>query len=470
MRTTSELAASFGLELFGEGSVAITGVAISTEHVLPGYLFVALQGKNSHGIDHLERAIALGAVAVLSDQPGEKSIPNLYCTSPREIAGLVAAAVFETETSDMALFAVTGTNGKTSTVFFLSELLNQLGQDSGLISSALVRVGNQSSATSLTTPEAPRVHQLLAQMRESGQQSCVIEASAQGLSRNRLDGLRFKVAGFTNLSRDHLDDYVDMASYLSAKAKLFEPGRTQLAVVFVQDEFASQLFDQIEISKVGIGAGYQYEYQYQSGTLALNGKHSLRVGVEISALMAKNLVLAIVMLLESGVNPKALETAVAKMNTFVPGRLQRVSDRTPAVFVDYAHTPQAVLESARELSAQFGELTVILAASGDRDKGKRADMAKAAAQVASKIIITDQHPRSEDPALIRADLRAAITDFPELEEIADPALAVARAVEITNSGGAILWCGPGHLKYREVAGSKISFDAVLEARRVLGHD
>jgi UDP-N-acetylmuramoyl-L-alanyl-D-glutamate--2,6-diaminopimelate ligase len=186
--------------------------------------------------------------------------------------------------------------------------------------------------------------------------------------------------------------------------------------------------------------------------------------------MAKNLVLAIVMLLESGVNPKALETAVAKMNTFVPGRLQRVSDRTPAVFVDYAHTPQAVLESARELALQFGELTVILAASGDRDKGKRADMAKAAAEVASKIIITDQHPRSEDPALIRADLRAAITDFAELEEIADPALAIARAVEITNSGGAILWCGPGHLKYREVAGSKIPFDAVLEARRVLGHD
>jgi UDP-N-acetylmuramoyl-L-alanyl-D-glutamate--2,6-diaminopimelate ligase len=138
--------------------------------------------------------------------------------------------------------------------------------------------------------------------------------------------------------------------------------------------------------------------------------------------------------------------------------------------VDYAHTPQAVLESARELAQKFPELTVILAASGDRDKGKRAEMALAAAQFAKRIVITDQHPRSEDPARIRADLRAAIPEFSELEEIADPSLAVARAVEITNSGGAILWCGPGHLKYREVAGSKVMFDAVFEARRVLGHD
>jgi UDP-N-acetylmuramyl tripeptide synthase len=176
------------------------------------------------------------------------------------------------------------------------------------------------------------------------------------------------------------------------------------------------------------------------------------------------------MLLEDGVEPDALAIAVEKMSTAVPGRLQRVSTRSPAIYVDYAHTPSAVLESARELAASYADLTVILAASGDRDRGKRAEMALAAAEYATKIIITDQHPRSEDPAAIRADLIAAIAQFPGLQEIADPAQAVSRAVEITESGGAILWCGPGHLKYREVAGSKIAFDAVLEARRVLGHD
>lgn len=470
MRTTSELAANFGLELFGDGSVAVSGVAINTEHVLPGFLFVALQGKNSHGLDHLQRAIELGAVAVLSDAPGGKAIPHLFHPKPRKLAGLIAADVFETSASEMALFAVTGTNGKTSTVFYLSELLNQFGQASGLISSAQVNVGDQLSTSSLTTPEAPRVHQLLAQMRAAGQQSCAVEASAQGLSRNRLDGLKFRVAGFTNLSRDHLDDYRDMDSYLEAKAKLFEPLHSEKAVVFVGDEFAKQLFEQIEIPKVAIGAGYQYEYSYQANTLYLTGAHSLQVSVDLPALMVKNLVLAIVMLLQDGVQPKTLEEAVQRMNTAVPGRLQRVSERHPAIFVDYAHTPQAVRESARELNGSFKELTVILAASGDRDKGKRGEMALAAADFASKIIITDQHPRSENPAAIRADLMAAISDFADLQEVADPAMAVARAVEVTNSGGAILWCGPGHLKYREVAGSKVAFDAVLEARRVLGHD
>jgi len=470
MRTTSELAANFGLELFGDGSVVLSGVAISTEHVMPGFLFVALQGQNSHGLDHLQRAIELGAVAVLSDALGEKAIPHLFHPRPREVAGLIAAEVFETSTSAQALYAVTGTNGKTSTVFYLSELLNQIGQPSGLISSAQIKAGDQLSTSSLTTPEAPRLHQLLAQMRVAGQRSCAVEASAQGLTRNRLDGLRFRVAGFTNLSRDHLDDYRDMDNYLDAKARLFEPLRSEKAAVFVEDEFAKQLFEQIEIPKVGIGSGYQYEYSYQANTLDLTGAHSLKVRVNLPALMVKNLVLAIVMLLQDGVQPKALEEAVQTMNTAVPGRLQRVSERNPAIFVDYAHTPQAVRESARELAGSFKELTVILAASGDRDKGKREQMALAAAEFASKIIITDQHPRSEDPAAIRADLRAAIEDFADLREVADPAMAVARAVEITNSGGAILWCGPGHLKYREVAGSKVKFDAVMEARRVLGHD
>jgi len=470
MRTTSELAENFGLELFGDGSVALRGVAISTEHVLPGFLFVAIQGQNSHGLDHLQRAIEMGAVAVLSDAPGKKAIPHLFHPRPREVAGLIAGDVFDTSSSELALYAVTGTNGKTSTVFYLSELLNQIGQPSGLISSAQINVGDQLSTSSLTTPEAPRVHQLLAQMRAAGQDSCAVEASAQGLSRNRLDGLKFRVAGFTNLSRDHLDDYRDMASYLEAKVRLFEPLRSEKAVVFVEDEFAKQLFEQIEIPKVAIGSGYQYEYSYQANTLYLTGAHSLKVNVDLPALMVKNLVLAIVMLLQEGFQPSSLEEAVLRMNTAVPGRLQRVSERNPAIFVDYAHTPQAVRESASELAGSFKELTVILAASGDRDKGKRGQMALAAADFASKIIITDQHPRSEDPAAIRADLRAAISDFRDLHEIADPAAAVARAVEITNSGGAILWCGPGHLKYREVAGTKVKFDAVMEARRVLGHD
>ena len=468
MRTTRDISALFSLELVGDDQVQLLGAAISTSHLAPGFLFIAVQGAHSHGIDHLDLAIQNGAVAVLTDRKVEVAIPVLYHPNPRDIAGLISSEIFETSDSMMSMYAVTGTNGKTSTVYFLAELLNALGQSTGLISSALSRVGGNELPAELTTPEAPRIHQLLRLMREKQQLSAAVEASAQGLSRQRLQGLSFKVAGFTNLSRDHLDDYPDMNSYLDAKAALFDSKSSSRAVVMVEDEYASALFDRITIPKVAIGS--DYTYTYQNGLLQIRGEADIEVNLEISNLMAKNLVLAVVMLIEDGYPADKVARAISSINLQVPGRLQRVSERTPAVFVDYAHTPAAVGASAKELRNEFQSLTVLLAASGDRDKGKRSEMALEAAKYATKIIVTDQHPRSEDPAEIRAQLISAISDFDPMEEVSDPAQAIARAIEITDAGGAVLWCGPGHLKYREVSGKKTPFDAVAVARKALGHD
>ena len=468
MRTTSELADKFSLELIGNAELEIFSVSINTHHLSENSLFIAVQGANSHGLDHLEEAIAQGAVAVLSDKKAELSIPSLYHPNPREIAGLVANEVYETDESNMLLYAVTGTNGKTSTVYFLRELLDALGQSAGLISSAFSRVGSSTLPADLTTPEAPRTHQLLSQMRDSQQFSAAIEASAQGLSRHRLDGLRFRIAGFTNLSRDHLDDYPDMDSYLSAKAKLFNAELTDKAVVFLGDEYSHSLYEAISIPKVGIGR--EYQFHFENGTLTISGKAELSAKIAISNLMAKNLALAIVMLLEDGYAADKLERALGLINTSVPGRLQRVSISKPAVFVDYAHTPAAVEASAKELSQEFGELTIVLAASGNRDAGKRPEMARAAALHAKRVIITDQHPRDEDPAHIRSELISGLQGFENFEEIADPTSAIARAIEMTSPSGAVLWCGPGHLKYREVRGKKIDFDAIAIVRKALGDD
>jgi len=468
MRTTSELANRFSLELFGDGAVELNGVAISTRDLTEGSLFIAVQGQNSHGLDFLDQAIELGARAVLSDRQGDLALPNLFHPDPRSIAGHVASEIYETNDSNMQLYAVTGTNGKTSTVFYLNELLNALGQSSGMISSAFSVVGSQRQLTELTTPEAPKIHQLLSRMRAQDQLSAVVEASAQGLTRSRLKGLRFRVAGFTNLSRDHLDDYPNMASYLAAKAELFTKDYADKAVVFLEDEFARELFEQIEIPKVSIGGDYQFSYR--DSTLTLSGKAELSAKLSLPSLMAKNLALALVMLIEEGYAPDKLERALEAIDLEVPGRLQRVSDSKPAVFVDYAHTPQAVLASAREISENFSEITILLAASGDRDAGKRELMAKAAKEHASRIIVTDQHPRSEDPAKIRSQLIAGLEGFSNFEEIADPETAIKRAINITSPGGAVLWCGPGHLKYREVQGKKIAFDAVEIAREALEND
>ena len=468
MRTTRELAEQFSLELFGAEHVELSGVAINTKHLQPGSLFIAVQGANSHGLDHLDAAISLGAVAVLSDRKQDLSLPNLYHPNPRLIAGLIADSIYETSEANMLLYAVTGTNGKTSTVFYLRELLNALGQSAGLISSAFSKVGAATYDAELTTPEAPRIHQLLGMMREDQQLSAAIEASAQGLSRGRLEGLHFRVAGFTNLSRDHLDDYADMNSYLDAKAKLFTPEYADRAVVFMDDDFARNLYSRIEIPKVAIGEDYRFGFE--DSVLKISGKTSLSAKLNISHLMAKNLALAIVMLLEDKYPADRLERALAMIDTSVPGRLQRVSDSEPAVFVDYAHTPDAVAASAKELAGQFEELTIVLAASGDRDAGKRPEMARAAMQHAKHIVITDQHPRSEDPATIRAQVIAGLGEFTDFEEIADPAQAIATAIKLTKPGGAVLWCGPGHLMYREVKGEKLPFDAVAVTREALGDD
>lgn len=468
MRTTRELAQQLSLELFGADHVELTGVAINTKHLVPGSLFIAAKGANSHGLDHLDAAIAAGAAAVLSDSRQQLSVPNLYHPSPRTVAALVSDAIYETSDSNMLLYAVTGTNGKTSTVFYLRELLNALGQSSGLISSAFSKVGLATHEAELTTPEAPRIHQLLALMRDEQQFSAAIEASAQGLTRGRLEGLSFRVAGFTNLSRDHLDDYRDMGSYLEAKARLFTQDHADRAVVFLGDDFARELYARIEIPKVAIGEDYLF--RYEDSVLSISGKASLQAELELPGLMAKNLTLALVMLLEDNYPAEKLERALGMIDTVVPGRLQRVSDFEPAVFVDYAHTPDAVASSAGELAGQFSELTVVLAASGDRDAGKRPEMAKAAMQHATNVIVTDQHPRSEDPAAIRAEVIGGFKGFTNFEEVADPAAAIARAIELTKPGGAVLWCGPGHLKYREVKGEKLPFDAVKIAREVLGHD
>jgi UDP-N-acetylmuramoyl-L-alanyl-D-glutamate--2,6-diaminopimelate ligase len=468
MRTTRDLAAKFSLELIGDANLGVSGVAINTSHVQAGSLFIAAPGAKTHGLDHLDAAIAAGAVAVLSDSKEPLRVPNLYHPNPRVIAGDVASYVYQTDESNMLLYAVTGTNGKTSTVFYLRELLSALGQSAGLISSAFLKVGNTTIAADLTTPEAPRTHQLLAQMREQHQSSAAIEASAQGLSRARVQGLHFRIAGFTNLSRDHLDDYPDMDSYLEAKAKLFTPEYADKAVVLIEDEYSQKLFDGIQIPKVSIGGDYQV--RYHDGLIQIEGKQSLSARVSLSALMAKNLGLALVMLLEDRYSPEKLERALEMISLEVPGRLQKISESKPFLFVDYAHTPDAVASSARELSRDFEFLTIVLAASGDRDRGKRPEMAKAAAKYATKVVVTDQHPRSEDPALIRKDLVAGFGDFSDYVEIADPKSAIEAAISLTPERGAILWCGPGHLKYREIAGQKVEFDAIEIARKALEHD
>lgn len=461
MSNLGALAKEFDCKLLGDAAVKPSSIALSSNYCEKGSLFVAVPGANRHGLDFLADAISAGAIAVLTDKVGEYPVPALIHPRPRQIAGLVSKEIFATPST--GLLAVTGTNGKTSTVFYLQRLMVAAGLPTGLISSAAQIVGNSQTGSELTTPEAPRLHQLLSQMRSNSQEHAAVEVSAQALIRNRVDGLKFDIAGFTNLSRDHLDDFGSMENYLSAKARLFTSEFSKQAVIHVEDEFGQKLFHEVAIPKVGIGSGLDYQISYAGDALTISGKLHLKLHFQQGPLMAKNFGLAAVMLLEYGLAPAELARAANLIDQQIPGRLQRVSNRMPAVYVDYAHTPDGVSAAVGEILARHGQLVVVLGASGNRDQGKRSEMALAC-EGAKAIIITDQHPRDEDPRTIRQALITAAGQLGvEVVEVPDPAQAIAEAISIAD-GAAVLWCGPGQLKYREIAGKKIEFDAIATAR------
>ncbi|MCF8528324.1 MAG: UDP-N-acetylmuramoyl-L-alanyl-D-glutamate--2,6-diaminopimelate ligase [Aquiluna sp.] len=470
MHLTKEQLAEFGIELTQTASLEASGIQISTSDIRPGDMFIAAKGAKHHGIEYLDSAIAKGAIAVLTN-PGlhfESSIPVLLHSDPRSIAGELAAVIYGTNKYPMRLFGVTGTNGKTSTVTYLHQLLNSLGVSAGLSASTKRIVGDQSIESELTSPEAPKLHQMLSQMRAAGQTDAAIEVSAHALEHGRIGGIQFQCVGFTNLSRDHLDDFGDMDNYLATKSALFMPKFAKRAVVMIDDEYGQRLarVSGVPLATLGQTAG-DYLYAYDAGDLKLtfpDGK-KLVVGFAAGELMARNFALAITMLAESGFEFESLRQAAPSAQQQVPGRLERVSGRAPAVYVDYAHTPDGVSAAVQELSKRYSWLTVVLGASGNRDVGKRGPMAKAA-KPADLLVITDQHPRDEEPEVIRRALMDA-AENKSLIEIAEPAAAIRHAIANTPESGVVLWCGPGNLKYREISGQKVPFDAREIAREIL---
>lgn len=462
---TSDIAQKFNISRTG-ADVEITSVALASNLCRPGSLFIATQGLKHHGLDFLDQAIAQGAVAVLADREVD-GIASLVHPDPKSIAGEISDLVYGTRASGMKLFGVTGTNGKTSTTNYLHQLLLGMGVSSGMSASTSRIVGTEELPAALTSPEVTELHDLLAQMRAVGAHNAAIEVSAQALIRHRIDGVQFEVVGFSNLSRDHLDDFSTMDEYLSAKAELFTSKYAKKGVVLVEDEFAQKLLGMSEIPVAGIGDGLDYSYSYQDQQLIISGKQVLNVNFSQGGLMAKNLVLALVVLLEAGFSSKELETAASSSQLYVPGRLELVSESKPHVYVDYAHTPAGVESAVMEIKQRYPSLTLILGASGNRDQGKRTQMGIAGSK-ADLLIITDQHPRDEDPATIRHALIAGastVMDAGRILEIPDPAQAIKKAVLETAEDSAVLWCGPGHLTYREIAGKKVPFDARALAKQ-----
>ncbi|MWV57464.1 Mur ligase family protein [Rathayibacter sp. VKM Ac-2754] len=473
-------------------AAAISGVTLTASDVEPGDLFVALAGVHRHGADFVDEARERGAAAVLTDAAGEAAaratgLPVLVVDEPRARLGAVAAAVYGTAERAPLLFGVTGTNGKTSTVHMIEGILRQLGVVPGLSSTAERHIGDTSVTSGLTTPEASELHALIARMHEEGVGAAAIEVSAQALTRHRVDGVVFDVAGFTNLSHDHLDDYGDMDTYFAEKAQLFQPDRARRAVVSLDSPSGARLVEAAGIplvtitSREGVDADWTVtilEQEFGRTHFRLQNRESRAITTSvpiIGAHMAANAALAVVMLIEAGRPIGEIRAALHRdggIDVSLPGRTERVSgDRGPTVYVDFGHSADAfqrTLEAVREVTP--GRVIMVFGADGDRDALKRPAMAEAAVSGSDILVITDHHPRFEEPASIRRTLveaaRAARPDG-EIHEVDDPKRAIRVAVSLAEEGDSILWAGPGHQNYRDIQGVRTPYSARAEARAAL---
>ncbi|MDL9980516.1 Mur ligase family protein [Microbacterium sp. ASV49] len=505
VRTLDDLARRFGGELRGPSDVTLTGITLATADLRAGEAFVAIRGVNRHGAEFAQTAADKGAVAVITDEDGAaiaaaSGLPIVVVDNPRALLGDLSAWVYGTGPDDdiPTLFATTGTNGKTSVSHLLEGILGQLGVVTGLSSTAERHIAGEVIVSRLTTPEASEFHALLALMRERGVEAVAVEVSAQALSRHRVDGLVFDVAGFTNLSHDHLDDYADMREYFEAKMQLFRPDWARRAVISLDSEPGLEVAERSEVPSVTIvtpaiaadpDAGASADWtvdildERQTGTefrlTSRDGRTLTTIVPVIGRHMAANAGLAIVMILEGGYAWEDLVGALdasaggsGRIDAYLPGRTQLVSgDRGPAVYVDFGHSPDAfekTLAAVRHVTP--GKVLFVMGADGDRDATKRLDMGRTGAEGSDIFIVTDHHPRFEDPDSIRATLlegaRRAGTAT-ELLEYSPPERAIIEAVALVGDGDAILWCGPGHQDYRDIRGVRTPYSARELARRAL---
>lgn len=497
----ADLADRFAVDVHGDlAGVTLTGITLATADLRPGDVFVAVKGVNRHGAEFAADAAARGAVAVVTDREGAElatpsGLPIVLVDDPRGLLGDLSAWVYRTGRDDdlPLLLGTTGTNGKTSVSHLLEGILGQLGAVTGLSSTAERHIAGQVIVSRLTTPEAYEMHALLALMRERGVEAVAVEVSAQALSRRRVDGIVFDVAGFTNLTHDHLDDYADMREYFEAKLPLFLPDRSRRAVVCVDSEQGAEVVARSQVPTVTVGtpvlasdpdaaarADWTVEIldERQVGTefrlTARDGRTLTTLVSVIGRHMAANAGLAIVMILEAGYAWERLVAALdgGRIDAYLPGRTELVSGESgPAVYVDFGHSPDAfekTLAAVRRVTP--GRVVMLFGADGDRDATKRLDMGRTAADGSDILVITDHHPRHENPDAIRATLlegaRQARPDA-EILEFSPPERAIIEAVALVGEGDAILWAGPGHQDYRDIRGVRTPYSARELSRRAL---
>lgn len=478
-----------GLRLVGDPGVTVTGISLSSQRLLPGDLYAALPGARVHGIDFVVDAIEAGAVAVLTDEVGASRInpgspvlagvPVIVADEPRARLGQLSAQIYGHPAEALAMIGVTGTQGKTTTTRLLEAGLQSAGITAGVIGTVGTRIAGKEIKTSLTTPEAPDLHALFAQMRERTVTACAMEVSSHALVLGRVDGVVFDVGVFLNLGRDHLDFHRSMADYYAAKASLFTPERARRGLVNIDDQHGRRLAAEASIPISTMSIQGEGDWEAVDLVLGPDGSTFTVLGPDGQRIEARsplpgdfnvaNTLAAIAAAAEAGLDPRRVAAGIAA-SPGVPGRLEQVSlGQDFTVVVDYAHKPDAVEAAIRTLRPlTTGQVIVVLGAGGDRDQGKRPIMGEIAGRLADLVIVTDDNPRTEDPSAIRAAVLAGVAQgSAAVRDLGDRRAAIASAIEAARSGDIVLIAGKGHETGQEIAGEVRPFDDREVAREVL---
>jgi len=458
----------------------ITGVTADSRLVRPGFLFAALPGAKVDGKSFAETAVQAGAAAVIASGPIEGlSAPVVEVYDPRRTYALAAAAFWGAQPK--VCVAVTGTNGKTSVATFCRQIFTQLGHRAASMGTLGVRAGDeQITPPGLTTPDAGDVARLLAQLAQRGVTHLALEASSHGIDQRRIDGVHLTAAGFLNLTQDHLDYHATMGAYRAAKLRLFDTLLPRGAIAVLNAD--SDAFPAFAATATFAGhplmsVGERGQALKLASRAALPDGQRLSIVAEgrtydiklplVGAFQASNALVAAGLCIAAG---EAVEPVLAALEHIegAPGRLQRVGagPRGGEAYVDYAHTPdglETVLKALRPHAA--GRLIVVFGAGGDRDRGKRPIMGEVAARLADLVIVTDDNPRTEQPAAIRA---AIIASAPGAREVGDRAKAIAAGADMLGEGDILVIAGKGHEQGQTVGDRVLPFDDVAQTRRSLG--
>jgi UDP-N-acetylmuramoyl-L-alanyl-D-glutamate--2,6-diaminopimelate ligase len=478
----------------GDLDVEITNLAYDSRKVGAGTLFFCVPGEKVDGHDFAPRVVEAGAAALVVERELELEVPQVLVADARAAMAPVSARFWGDPTSQLRVVGVTGTNGKTTTVFLIREILEAAGVSCGLLGTVKQVVAGAEEAVERTTPEAIELQATFRRMLDGGDRACAMEVSSHAMALRRADAIEFEVALFTNLTQDHLDFHADMEDYFGAKRKLFEAD-PRTSIVNVDDPYGRRLAEEFEcvtFSAEGGEADYvardvSFDAAGAQFTIALpeqgprrrkhtdmegnrpsGGEIAVRTGMPGHFNVA-NALGAFVAATALGVEA---ETAAAGLGRAarVPGRFEPIEEGQGfTVLVDYAHTPDSlenVLHAARRLTA--GRLIAVFGAGGDRDRDKRPKMGRAGTELSDLAVVTSDNPRSEDPATIVAEVAGGAGGPAELEVEVDRRAAIALAVGRAGAGDTVVIAGKGHEQGQEFeAGRKVPFDDREVAREEL---